>query len=153
VRPGTEVFFHNMKGPWPHWLDQDIRILRLHFLPNYVFGKVAMCNRVPFGSISLRDCIAKGEGFIIMWRPSSCALPSKTASQNERLAPRERSLEETRSVYVSALPLSQLWAEDFDPCQWIIIMFWAAGESSTGDVPLPPRRIPVPPPAPQPAQI
>ena len=22
VRPGTEVFFHNMKGPWPQWLDQ-----------------------------------------------------------------------------------------------------------------------------------
>ena len=59
VRPGTEVFFHNMKGPWPHWLDQDIRILRLHFLPNYVFSKVAMFNRVPFGSISLRDCTAK----------------------------------------------------------------------------------------------
>jgi hypothetical protein len=59
VRPGTEVFLHNMKGSWPHWLDQDVRRLRLHFLPNYTFGKVAMFNRVPFDSISLRDCTAK----------------------------------------------------------------------------------------------
>ena len=65
VRPGTEVFFHNMMGPWPHWLEQDVRRLRLHFLPNYSFGKVAMCNRVPFDSISLRDCTAKGEGFVV----------------------------------------------------------------------------------------
>ena len=63
VRPGTEVFFHNMKGPWPHWLDQDTRRLRLHLLPNYVFGKVAMFNRVPFGSISMRDCTAKRKMF------------------------------------------------------------------------------------------
>ena len=115
MRPGTEVFFHNMKGPWPHWLDQDIRILRLHFLPNYVFGKVAMFNRVPVGSISLRDCTAKGEGFIIMWRPSTCALPSKNRSQNERPAPRERSLDETRSIYVSSVPLSQLWLKILIP--------------------------------------
>ena len=44
VRPGTEVFFHNMKGSWPHWLDQDVRRLRLHFLPNYTFGNVATFN-------------------------------------------------------------------------------------------------------------
>ena len=48
VQPGTEVLIHNMKGPWPHWLDQDIRRLPLHFFPNYVFGKVAMFNRVHF---------------------------------------------------------------------------------------------------------
>ena len=69
----------------------------------------------PFGSISLRDCTAKGECFIIMWRPSTCALPSKNRSQNERLAPRERSLDETRSVYVSSVPLSQMWVEDVLP--------------------------------------
>ena len=104
VRPGTEVFFYNMKVPWPHWLDQDIRRLRLHFLPNYAFGKVAMFNRVPFGSISLRDCTAKGEGFIVMWQHSTCVLPSKKMSQYERPAPRERSLEGARSVYVSSVP-------------------------------------------------
>ena len=59
---GNDWIFHNMKCPWPHWLDQDIRRLHMHFLPNDVFGKVAMFNRVPFGSISLRDCTAKGEG-------------------------------------------------------------------------------------------
>ena len=70
VRLGTEVFVHNMKGSWPHWPDQDVRRLRLHCLPSYIFGKVAMFNRVPFDSISLRDCTAKGEGFVVMWQPS-----------------------------------------------------------------------------------
>ncbi len=77
VRPGREVFFHNMKSPWPHWLDQDIRRLRLHFLPKNAFGKVAMFNRVPFGSISLRDCTAKGEGFTIMWQLSTLYCANK----------------------------------------------------------------------------
>ena len=48
VRPGTEVFLHNMMGSWPHWLDKDVRRLRLRFLPNYTIGKVATFNRVPF---------------------------------------------------------------------------------------------------------
>ena len=48
ARLGTEVFFHNMKGPRPHWLDQDVRRLRRHFLPNSVVGKVAIFNRVPY---------------------------------------------------------------------------------------------------------
>jgi len=67
VRPGTEYFFRNMVGSKPHWLDQDVRRLRLHFLPNYTFGKVALFNRVPFDSISLRDCAAKGGGFVVIW--------------------------------------------------------------------------------------
>ena len=59
VRPGTEVFSHNMLGNKPHWLDQDVRRLRLHCLPNDTFGKVALFSRVPYDSISLRDCTAK----------------------------------------------------------------------------------------------
>ena len=55
VRPGTEVFFHNMLGNKPHWFDRYVRLLRLHVLPNYTFGKVALFNRVPFDSVSLRD--------------------------------------------------------------------------------------------------
>ena len=40
------------------------------------------------------------------------------------------------NLYVSSFPLSQLWTESFDPCSWIIALFWLAGESSTGDVPI-----------------
>ena len=47
VRPSTEVFFHSIQSPWSHWLYKDVRRLRLHFLPNYTFGKGAMFNRVP----------------------------------------------------------------------------------------------------------
>ena len=64
VRYGTEVFFYNMVGSRPHWLDQDVRRLRLHFLPDRTFGKVEMFNRVPFDSISLRDCTAKGKDLL-----------------------------------------------------------------------------------------
>ena len=39
TRPGTEIFFHNMIGDKPHRLDQDVRRLRLRFLPNHAFGK------------------------------------------------------------------------------------------------------------------
>ena len=92
ARPGTEVFFHITIGLWPRWLDKDVRRLRLHVLPNYTFGKVAMFNRVPFDSISLRDCTAKGEGFIIMWQPSTGV---------------------SSATRVSSVPLSQLWVEYF----------------------------------------
>ena len=85
-----------MKGSWPHWLYPDVRRLRLHFLPNYTFGNVAMFNRVPFDSISLRDCTAKGEGFVVMWQPSPSASTSNKMGRNERQAPREWSLEGTR---------------------------------------------------------
>ena len=142
-----------MKGPWPHWLDQDVRRLRLHFLPNYAFGKVAMFNRVPFGSISLRDCTAKSGGFVVMWQPSTGIPTNARMSRNERLGPRERSLEGTRLIYASSIPLSQLWVEDFDLGQLIIIMFWAVGESSVGGVPLLPRKalgLPLAPPLPPP---
>ncbi len=54
-----------------------------------------------------------------------------------RSAPRERSLDETQPVFVYPVPLSQLWTESFDPIKWIIVLFWSAGESSTGDVPIP----------------
>jgi hypothetical protein len=70
VRPGTEVFVHNMLGNKPQRLDPDVRRLRLHFLPEYTFGQVALFNRVPYDSISLRDCTANREGFVIMWQPS-----------------------------------------------------------------------------------
>ena len=70
-----------------------------------------MFNRVPFDSISLRDCTAKGEGLVVMWQPES---------QRERPAPRERSPEGTRLLFVSSFPFSQLWAEHVDPIQWII---------------------------------
>ena len=33
-------------------------------------------------------------------------------------APRERSSEGMQSVYVSSVPMSQLWAADFDSSQW-----------------------------------
>ena len=109
--------FHNMMGSWPQWLDKDVRRLRMRFLPNYTFGKVAMFNLVPFDSISLRDCTAKGERFDIMWQRSPCVSTSIEMSRNKRFAQRERSLEGTRLVYVSSVPLSQLWVEDFDPGQ------------------------------------
>jgi len=83
-----------------------------------------------------------------MWQPSPRVSTSIRMSRNERLAPRERSLEGTRLVYVSSVPLSQLWVEDIDPGQWILIMFWAAGDSSVGDFPLPPRTAPGTPPSP-----
>ena len=54
-----------------------------------------------------------------------------------RSAPRERSLAEAQPVFVSSVPLSQLWTETVDPCSWIIVLFWSAGEYSTGDVPIP----------------
>ena len=38
-------------------------------------------------------------------------------------APRKRSPAGMQSVYVSSVPMSQLWAEDFDPGQWIILLF------------------------------
>ena len=130
------------------------------FLPIYTFGKVAMFNRVPFDSISLRDCTSKGEGFVVMSQPSASISTSTRTSQNERLAPRERSLEGTHLVYVSSIPLSQLLVEDFDPSQWIIIMCWAVGEPSVGDVPLPPRKAlglspspPLPPPGHHPLRV
>ena len=47
VRLGTEVFFQNMVGNRPHWLDKDVRRLRLRFLPNHTFSKVALFNTVP----------------------------------------------------------------------------------------------------------
>ena len=56
VRPGTEVFFHNMVGNKPHWLDKDVRRLRMRFLPNHTFSKVALFKRVPDGAIRLRSC-------------------------------------------------------------------------------------------------
>ena len=80
-----------------------------------------------------------------MWQPSPSASTSNEMSRNERQAPREWSLEGTRLVYVSLVPLSQLWVEEFDCSQWIIVMFWAVGESSVGDVPLLPRKASGPP--------
>ena len=53
-----------MIGHRPHRLDQDARRLRLRALPNHTFGNVALRSRVPSDSISLRDCAAKGEGFL-----------------------------------------------------------------------------------------
>ena len=59
----------------------------------------------------------------MMWQPSPSVSTSIGMSRKERLAPRERSLEGTRLVYVSSVSLSQLWVEDFDLGQCIIIMF------------------------------
>ena len=38
------------------------------------------------------------------------------------VALRERSSEGTQSVFVSSAPMSQLWVEDFDSSQWIILL-------------------------------
>ena len=46
TRPGTAIFFDNTIGYKPHRLDQDVRRLRLRFLPNHSFGKVAVFSRV-----------------------------------------------------------------------------------------------------------
>ena len=59
TRPGTEIFFHNTIGYNPHRLDQDVRRLRLRFLPNHFFGKVALFSRLHSDSTNLRDCTAK----------------------------------------------------------------------------------------------
>ena len=48
-----------MIGYKPHRLDQDVRRLRLRFLPNHALGQVALFSRVPSDSTSLRDCTAK----------------------------------------------------------------------------------------------
>ena len=89
-----------------------------------------------------------------MWQRSSGALDTNTPlSHRKRLAPRERSLEETQSVCVSSVPMSQLWMERFDLSQWLIELFWSAGESSIGDVFTPPGGIsehPAGPPLPPP---
>ena len=53
----------------PHRLDQDVRRLRLRFLPNHACGKVALLSHVPSDSTSLRDCAAQGEGFGSIWQP------------------------------------------------------------------------------------
>ena len=53
-----------MIGYKPHRLDQDVRRLRLRFLPNHAFGKVALFSRVPSDSTSLRDCTATGARFL-----------------------------------------------------------------------------------------
>ena len=37
-------------------------------------------------------------------------------------------------VHVSSVPLSQLWAEEFDPSQWTILLFWSALSTSLGNV-------------------
>ena len=68
TRPGAEILFHSMVGYQPHRLNQDLRRLRLRFLPNHTFGKVALFSRVPSDSTSLRECADKGEGFAIMWK-------------------------------------------------------------------------------------
>ena len=83
----------------------------------------------------------KVKDFVVMWQASTSTLDSTLLSHNKRLAPRERSLEGARLVCVSSAPLSQLWAESFDPSQWIIMLVWSVGESSVRDVPLPSRRI------------
>ena len=64
----TEVF-HNMIGNKRHRLDQDVRRLRLRFLPKHTFGKVVVFSRVHSDSSSIRGCTAKGEGVVIMWQP------------------------------------------------------------------------------------
>ena len=53
-------------------------------------------------------------------------------------APRERSSEGMQSVYVSSVPMSQLWAEDVDPSQWIVLLLWSALSTSIGDMQNPP---------------
>ena len=67
------------------------------------------------------------------------------------VAPRERPSEGMQSVYVSSAPMSQLWAEDFDSSQWIILLFWSALSTSAGDTRTPPGndgglQPPLPPP-------
>ena len=59
TRPGRAIFFDNTIGYKPHRLDQDVRRLRLRFLPNHFFGKVALFNRLRSDSTNLRDCTAK----------------------------------------------------------------------------------------------
>ena len=53
----------------PHRLDQDVRHLRLRILSNQTFGKVALFSSVPSDSISFGERTAKGEGFVILWKP------------------------------------------------------------------------------------
>ena len=81
VRLGTDVVFHNMVGNKPHWLDQDVRRLRLRFLPIHALSQEALFNRVPYDSSSLRDCTAKCAGFVIMWQP--VATDVKTWSRDD----------------------------------------------------------------------
>ena len=40
-------------------------------------------------------------------------------------------------MFVSSVPLSQLWVENFNPNQLIIMLFWATMATSTGDAPTP----------------
>ena len=106
-----------------------------------------------------------GEGFVIMWQhsvqdhdPPIHGGPRGTKTTlyyHMRPAPRERSLDEMHFVCVSHVNLSHLWTESFDPSHWIIVLFWSAGESSAGDVPVPPvvvdGHLPTPP-LPSPSQ-
>ena len=97
---------------------------------------------MPFDSISSRYGTAKGEGFVVIWQCSGGSHEAKANLAFHMIfAPRERSLDETQPVCVSSAPLSQLWTESFDPSKRIIMLFWSAGESSTGDVPILPRRL------------
>ena len=94
-----------------------------------------------------------------MWQPSAkdhdTPVPGgpwdtkTTLYYHMRLAAREWSLDEMQAVCVSSVPLSQLWTESFDPSQWTIVLFWSVGESSVGEVPVPPgivnEHLPAPP--------
>ena len=83
-------------------LYRDILLEKWHCLTEYLFE-----------SISLRDCTAKGEGFVVMWQCLS-GMQVKLG-YHMRPAPRERSFDKTQPVFVSSVPLSQLWTESFDP--------------------------------------
>ena len=67
VRPGTEVFFHDVFGK-NTLVRQRCTTLASAFSTELHFWKMALFNQVPFDSISLRDCTAKGEGVVIMWK-------------------------------------------------------------------------------------
>ena len=48
--------------------------------------------------------------------------------------------------YVSFVPLSRLWVEEFDATQWMIVLFWSALSTSAGDTMTPPGKDGGPPP-------
>jgi hypothetical protein len=121
-----------MVGNKPHWVDKDARRLRLRCLPKHTFSNVAFVNIMIVETISIRNCTGKKGGrflFVIMWQPEIL---------NTRHAPRERSANQVQSVFVSSVPLSQLWVESFNPSQWVILLFWATVSASIGDTPAPP---------------
>merc|ERR1711994_1029859 len=108
-------FQHDLPTPFSNQLANFTKQLRIHCFPSQHFSKCAIYKGCANLSTMIQHKASEGDGVVVMWQYD----------------------QQNPSIYVSSVPWSNLWKDDFDFGQWTIILYWEHKSDSVPEQPNP----------------